>query len=288
MSTGVAAGPGRPGSQSLEDAFWKALSNAHRRRILDELAAGPKTTGELSETFTDLSRFAVMQHLDVLTDAGIVIFERRGRHRYNHVNAAALRAFYERWVNRYADAAATELSALHRHLEEEPMPTVTETVKVLRIENEMRFAAPPERVFSALTDPDEVLKWFPYTYGEERVKRVVLEPRVGGAQYEDWGDGAGHFYGTVLEWDPPRRYAVRSRLHAGTIMDTATTIEPTDGGSVLRSSKVIVGPISDEQERGIRFHGDLARFEDAIRAVVEGGAEPGGADTAASTTAQGG
>src|SRR5690606_42002830 len=102
MSTGVAAGPGRPGSQSLEDAFWKALSNAHRRRILDELAAGPKTTGEPSETFTDLSRFAVMQHLDVLTDAGIAILELRGRHRYNHANAAPLLPFYHRWLPPYA------------------------------------------------------------------------------------------------------------------------------------------------------------------------------------------
>jgi len=273
MSRAVAAGPERPSPGTREDgddAFFRALANPHRRRLLDELRAGPRTTGELSRALADLSRFAVMQHLDVLTEAGIVVVERRGRHRFNHVNAASLRAFYERWVNRYADAAATELTALHRHLEEEPMSTVTETVKVIRIENELRFRAPPERVFRALTDPDEVLRWFPYTYGEARVKRIVLEPRVGGLQYEDWGDGAGHLYGTVLEWDPPRRYAVRSRLHAGTIMDTTTAVEPVEAGSVLRSAKVIVGPITDEEERGIRFHGDLARFEDAIRAVVEG------------------
>ena len=74
----------------------------------------------------------------------------------------------------------------------------------------------------------------------------------------------------MTEWDPPRRYAVRSRLHAGTVMDTVSTIEADGDGSVLRSSRVIVGPIDDEQEKGIRFHGDLARFEDAIRKVVEG------------------
>ena len=37
----------------------------------------------------------------------------------------------------------------------------------------------------------------PTTYGEERVKAVVVEPRVGGAHYEDWGDGAGHLNGHV-------------------------------------------------------------------------------------------
>lgn len=270
LSTSAHRRPGpRPRSRQ-PDAFWRALANPHRRRILDELTGGPSTTGELAERLPDISRFAVMQHLDVLTEAGIVLVERRGRFRYNHVNSAALRAFYERWVNRYADAAAAELTSLRRHVEEEPMSS--ESVRILRLENEMRFAASPERVFRALTDPDEVLTWFPHTYGGERLKRLVLEPRVGGVQYEDWGDGAGHFYGTVTEWDPPRRYGVRSRLHAGTVMDTVATIEEVEGGAVLRSSRVIVGPITDEQEQGIRFYGDLTRFEDAIRAVVEGGA----------------
>lgn len=279
-------GPQRPKDGSERDphpdSFWKALANPWRRRILDDLTSAPKTTGELSERLPDISRFAVMQHLDVMTEAGIVIVERRGRHRYNHINSAALRTFYERWVNRYADAAASELTALKLHLEEEKMEEemmakaqtssdTMESVRVLRLENEMRFAATPERVFRVMTDADEVLKWFPYTYGDDRTKRIVFEQRVGGAQYEDWGDGAGHYYGTVTGWDPPRSYSVRSRLHAGTIMDTHATIEKTDGGAVLRSSRVIVGPINDEQEKGIRFHGDMALFEDAIRRVVEGG-----------------
>ena len=146
---------------------------------------------------------------------------------------------------------------------------VHEVPRVLRLESELRFRAPPERVFHALTDPDAILRWFPHTYGENRVKRVVFEQRVGGEQYEDWGDGRGYHYGHVTEWDPPWRYSVRSRLHPGTVMDTLAIVEPTADGAQLRSSRVIVGPISDEQERGIRQHGDLARFADAIRSVVE-------------------
>lgn len=255
-----------------EEAFWRALANPWRRRVLDFLRDGPRTTGELAARLPQVSRFAVMQHLAVLTDAGLVVVERRGRQRFNHVNAAAWRQAYERWVNPIADAFAGELAALGQHLAEEgPMDEerVVETPRVLRMESELRFRAPPERVFRALTDPDEVLRWFPHTYGENRVQRLVLEPRVGGAQYEDWGDGRGHFYGQVTEWDPPWRYAVRSRLHPGTVMDTLAVIEPTEDGARLRSSRVIVGPISDEQERGIRFHGDLARFHEAIRRVVE-------------------
>ena len=53
-------------------------------------------------------------------------------------------------------------------------------------------------------------------------------------------------------------------------MDTTATVEADGSGAVLRSSRVIMGPIDDEQEKAIRFHGDLARFESAIRKVVEG------------------
>ncbi|MFA5550975.1 MAG: SRPBCC domain-containing protein [Trueperaceae bacterium] len=257
-----------PPSERGSDAIWKALSNPFRRHIMDALAIGPLTTGELAATLPELSRFAVMQHLDVLTGARLVLVERRGRSRYNHVNAATLRQFYERWVGHYADMAATELTALKRHLEEDHM--AHEPVRVLRLENEMRFSASPDRVFATLTDPEQILKWFPHTYGAGRVKRVVFEPRVGGAQYEDWGDGRGYLYGHVTEWDPPHRYSVRSRLHAGTIMDTTAAVTADGSGAILRSSRVIMGPIDDEQEKAIRFHGDLARFESAIRAVVEG------------------
>ena len=48
------------------------------------------------------------------------------------------------------------------------------------------------------------LDWFPHTYGEDRVRRIVLEPRVGGQHYEDWGHGSGHLYGEVTVYDPPR------------------------------------------------------------------------------------
>lgn len=54
-------------------------------------------------------------------------------------------------------------------------------------------------------------------------------------------------------------------------MDTLNTVEKTDSGCRLRSSRVIIGAITDEQERGIRLYGDLASFAEAIRAVVEGG-----------------
>ena len=39
---------------------------------------------------------------------------------------------------------------------------------------------------------------------------------------------------------------------------------------VLRMSKVAVGPMTDEQAGSIRTYGDIGRFEEALRRVVEG------------------
>lgn len=268
-----------------DGAMWKALANDHRRRILDLLRAGPATTGEVAAHLDGLSRYAVMQHLGVLSDAGLVLVRRRGRERFNHLNAVPLRQAYERWVSRFADDDARQLTALQRHIETTDQPELgetmtnttdattdapaaeTEQVRILRLESELKFRCSDERLFRAMTV--DTTEWFPYTYGEDRTQRVVMEQKVGGLVYEDWGGDAGHLYGQITEWDPPRVCGMRTRLHAGTIMDTRFEIEPDGDHAVLRSSRVVVGPLTDEHIAGIRFHGDMDRFEDAIRAVVE-------------------
>jgi len=49
---------------------WRALASPWRRRLLDRLRTAPATTGELAAGLPELSRFAVMQHLAVLTETG--------------------------------------------------------------------------------------------------------------------------------------------------------------------------------------------------------------------------
>src|SRR5436190_15275176 len=145
------------------DELWRARANPLRRRLLDLLRAGPRTTGDLAERFGDLSRFAVMQHLDVLTAAGVVIVERRGRHRYNHLNPVPLRTWYERWVPPAADTDAAALLTLKRAIEgADPMD---EQFRTVRISCELRFRTTPEKLFQAITH--DTLSWYPHTYGGE-------------------------------------------------------------------------------------------------------------------------
>jgi hypothetical protein len=218
--------------------------------------------------------------VEVLTRAGVVLARRRGRERLNHLNPVPLREWYERWVTSLADGTAGEVLALKRAVEEpeggSSMSIATDQVRdqardrvrTVRVETELRFRANPERVFRAMTD--DTLAWFPHTYGGDRVKAIVLEPRVGGAHYEDWGDGLGHLYAQITEWDPPRRYASRGPLMPGVVLDSAYEVEADGEESVLRVSKVAVGPMTEEEAAGVRTYGDIAMFEDALRKVLEG------------------
>jgi DNA-binding transcriptional ArsR family regulator len=92
-------------ADAAEPDLWRALASPWRRRLLDLLREAPATTGALASQLPELSRFAVMQHLGVLTDAGVVVVERRGRDRVNHLNPVPLREWYERWVQPMAAAA---------------------------------------------------------------------------------------------------------------------------------------------------------------------------------------
>jgi DNA-binding transcriptional ArsR family regulator len=104
------------------EPVWRALANPIRRRILDLLRESPRTTGELAEELTELSRFAVMQHLRVLEEGGLVLFRRRGRQRFNYLNPIPIQEIYHRWVSRYQEPWAEALVALKGELEGEAQP----------------------------------------------------------------------------------------------------------------------------------------------------------------------
>lgn len=71
--------------------IWSALSDPTRRRIIELLIErGPLRTCDLAECF-DVTRFAVMKHLDHLVSVDLVKIWREGRVRWNQVNLGSLR-----------------------------------------------------------------------------------------------------------------------------------------------------------------------------------------------------
>jgi len=105
-----------PRDEERDDLAWKALADPTRRRILDLLRERPRTTGELDEAF-ETTRFAVMKHLKVLVAAGLVVVERRGRERVNHLNPVPIQRIYRRWIRPFEAERADSLLRLKRRLE---------------------------------------------------------------------------------------------------------------------------------------------------------------------------
>jgi len=85
--------------------------------MLDLLMDGPRSTGDLAEEFPDISRFAVMQHLEVLREADLLTVVRDGRKRFNYLNPVPIQRIYDRWVSRYMQPWTEALTSLKHELE---------------------------------------------------------------------------------------------------------------------------------------------------------------------------
>ncbi|MBA2918704.1 helix-turn-helix domain-containing protein [Sphingomonas sp. MAH-20] len=99
------------------DGIFKALASPVRRQILDDLKDQPLTTGTLCAHFPELDRCTVMQHIKVLEDAELVVPVKRGRERWNHLNAVPIQQIHERWIGPHAARAAAMLARLKEDVE---------------------------------------------------------------------------------------------------------------------------------------------------------------------------
>ena len=107
-------------TQDGRDRVFRALANPVRRSLLDALRDTPKTTGMLVASFPKLDRCTVMQHLGVLEGAGLVVGVRKGRERWNHLNALPIQELYDRWIGPLASGQALQLLQLERSVQGQP------------------------------------------------------------------------------------------------------------------------------------------------------------------------
>ena len=103
--------PSASAAHLSDEAVWSALNDASRRHILDLLRAKSRTTSELCEYF-EFSRYAVMKHLKTLQKGGLVLVERKGRERLNHLNPIPLQTIYRRWIRPFEQLPADRLLQL--------------------------------------------------------------------------------------------------------------------------------------------------------------------------------
>ena len=63
---------------AVADQVFNALSNSTRRKVLEQLSAGPATVSELAAPF-DMKLPSFVQHLSVLEQSRLVRSKKRGR-----------------------------------------------------------------------------------------------------------------------------------------------------------------------------------------------------------------
>src|ERR1700746_3403136 len=100
------------------DRTFAALADPTRRALLARLANSEAlSVSELAAPFA-MSLPAVMKHLDVLSDAGLVKRTKTGRTVACRLEAEPMRDAFE-WLNRYEKFWSDRLSSLALYLEEE-------------------------------------------------------------------------------------------------------------------------------------------------------------------------
>jgi DNA-binding transcriptional ArsR family regulator len=98
------------------DLVYAALSDGSRRAMVERLSRGPASVKELAEPLT-MSLPAVMQHLRVLQDCGLVRSQKVGRVRTCHLEPAAL-APAEQWIADRRSLWTERLDRLETFLED--------------------------------------------------------------------------------------------------------------------------------------------------------------------------
>lgn len=96
------------------DAVFSALGDGTRRAIVAKLAAGEAPLSEVAEPFA-MSLTAVSKHVRMLSEAGLVTVEKRGRTRFCRLDGEGMRQAVE-WLNDYRAFWENQLQSLEDYL----------------------------------------------------------------------------------------------------------------------------------------------------------------------------
>ena len=109
-----------PKQQEPLDLMFQALADPTRRAIVERLGRGPASVSELASPF-QMSLPAVVQHLQMLEQSGLVRSEKVGRVRTCTLDSATL-SQAEQWINDRRLSWETRLDRLGSFLDAADSP----------------------------------------------------------------------------------------------------------------------------------------------------------------------
>ena len=225
-------------AESDGSLVWRALADPTRRQILDLLRQRPRITGDIASRFV-VSRIAVMRHLEVLAEAGLVTSRKRGRERWHYLNAVPLQRIHERWVDLHAGAWASSLLQLRRRAGK-----MTIDKPIIDMALDVSIEASQGQVFAALTEDPGA--WWGLPYLNARTTSLTLEPRLGGLLLEHW-DGGGGLLATVTSWSADRHLELSGPFHLGLALGIASfELIGSKSSTTVQFSFRAFGPIAPD------------------------------------------
>jgi uncharacterized protein YndB with AHSA1/START domain len=123
---------------------------------------------------------------------------------------------------------------------------------------------PIEAAFTCFVD--DIGEWWPreYTWAEEDLAKMAIEPKLGGRCYERALDGRERIWGRVLEWEPPGRLVFSWQIAP----DRKPIADAADASEVEVSFREREGEMVTRVElvhRGFERHGeDGDGYRDAL------------------------
>ena len=99
------------------DKVFKALADATRRRLLDQLHQDNGQTLSALCEHMDMTRQAVTQHLQQLEEASLVVVVWQGREKLHYLNPVPLFEIQERWIGKFERHRLGVLHELKKQLE---------------------------------------------------------------------------------------------------------------------------------------------------------------------------
>jgi predicted transcriptional regulator len=103
-------------AQSMNLVF-EALASPVRRKILDVVKDQPGCSVHAVCDFFEISRVAVMKHLDLLEEANLIVSRKEGRTRELYFNPVPIQLIYDRWTTDYSALWASGMTRVKYRVE---------------------------------------------------------------------------------------------------------------------------------------------------------------------------
>ena len=212
------------------DRTFAALADPTRRALLARLDEEDGiSVSELARPFP-VSLPAIMKHLDVLSDAGLIARTKSGRTVTCQLKAAPMEQAMN-WLARYERYWTEQLDRLAAFLEEDSMATKPSLAL------KRRFKAPPAQLYQAWTQPEKMIRWWGVT-GHDKTPIAETDLRVGGRFHvQFWTPDGEHqsVSGVYREVVPDRKLVFSWAWQSTPERELQVTIDlkPDDDGTIL-------------------------------------------------------